>query len=134
MKLDEILKNAPKLAAPDTLREKVMAAVEAEDQVSNSWIPGLFPKRIFLPAAGLAAMAAGALLVVWISGAPPPAQPTGQVAAFETQELLLEETLGKVFGYQAVSYSGEYFIEEDEVSFFNNNLERIFRINGGNNA
>ncbi|MDH5509401.1 MAG: hypothetical protein OEZ32_03500 [Nitrospinota bacterium] len=142
MKLDEILQSAQRLPAPESLKGKVMAAVEADGTVSTgtAWMTrraGFWRRRIFRPAMAMAACAAAILLTVWLapgSVSTPPA-PVGQesVALMEV-DLLLEETLEKVYGFESIKDSAEYRMEEDEAGFINNNLEQIFRMNGGNNA
>jgi len=137
MKIEEILKNTQRLQAPESLKIIVMEAVEAD---SITWAPrteGIWRTRVFRPVMVAASCAAAVLLAVWLApGQVSPLSGSGvqeSVALMEV-DILLEETLEKVYRFGSMNDSAEYLMETDETRFINNNLELIFRINGGNNA
>jgi len=146
MKLDEILSHTAKLSAPATLRDRVMTEVEKDRATRRDWtgrFPRYFGRQYYKPAA----IATGALALVvlvisiWASHAPPPTEASratpaqmAALAAKREMDLFLEDTVGTVYDFKSAENSAEYHVEEDPSRFIDDNLNRIFSINGGKNA
>jgi len=139
MRLEEILQSTQRLPAPESLKQRVMAAVEADTPAQAGRGARLRSVLGYRPLMVMAACAAALLLAVWLApgSVSPPIAPGGAESVTVTLmevNFLLEETLEKVYGFESIKDSAEYRMEEDETGFINNNLELIFRMNGGSNA
>lgn len=141
MKLDNIIKNAPILTAPPSLREKVMAAVMEDRATRMDWtgrIPRILGRPYMKQVMGAAAFAAVILLTVWAGlTAGPPGSPKASRPAAKTDiefTLFLDQNLGTVYSFNSTESSAEYLLDEDASDFIDGNLNKIFYLNGGINA
>ncbi len=139
MNVDDLFKGARRLKAPHSLKMKVREEIAQSSTLESkpSWVEGvsnfLFPLRKGLAVAGALAMI---ILVVHFS------QPTKE--AYFTQkpevsiaelENFVNETLGQEFLQDEEQWP--WFEEEGEPDdfdqFFEDQLNEIFSLNGGNN-
>jgi len=142
MKLDDMLRNVKRFDPPETLRERVMAQARAHRSEQASWLAAigrLKSRPAFRATVALGACAAALLLLVdsgrFKFAVPAPSTTDASYhLAYNEMDLFLEQTLGMVYEFKSMESSAEYQVDEDAARFINNQIEKIYRINGGNNA
>ena len=137
MKLDELIKNLPSQQPPGSLKARVMKAVEEDLGARKGHVQAndySWPayRRI---AGAMAAVAASVLLVLYLAPAQnPPAE--NRAAMVETEELdvFIAQTFSQIYDAYPGEVDNDEHEEQSPSEFIESNLNKIFWINGGNNA
>jgi hypothetical protein len=133
--LDELLKNAGRLEAPDSLKQRVMREIRADDRTEKpGWLVDLaewLRRSLTGPArAGVALATVAVALAVAIGvHSPWPEAPVSIMAVVEMDEFL-EEMIGPM--HAALLDANGAAAESDDVNdFVTTHVESVFWIDGG---
>jgi len=136
--LDELFRKAKKLEAPDTLWKKVSDGVSETQREKPAFSLGETVKSIFAPvwvraAVPLAVTAAAIAIVIRLSA-------TTTVPEIYDAETIaaVNEAISEAYGENGAfaehpSYAANGLAKEDINEFINEQLNEIYRINGGDN-